>query len=88
MDQIKKALEGKIGQRLADRINQETVVMGAIVAWLVGYFVDSLYITMLIFGASVVAALVACVPPWPMYRKYPVVWLPNRPSNEKAAKSQ
>ncbi|PWN35324.1 microsomal signal peptidase 12 kDa subunit [Meira miltonrushii] len=85
MDAIRQAVEGKIpfqGQRLADRINQEVIVMGAIVAWIIGYFADNLFLCMSVFGFSCFVALVVAVPPWPMYHRNPVIWLPNRPRSE------
>ncbi|UZJ51791.1 hypothetical protein CBS101457_001111 [Exobasidium rhododendri] len=94
MDELRTTLEGKIpfqGQRLADRINQESLVLSAVVAWLAGYFTDSLYLCMLIFGASVAVTLVACVPAWSIYKKHPVIWLPNLPSSveqEESSKGQ
>ncbi|CAD6947044.1 unnamed protein product [Tilletia controversa] len=81
MDQIQKIIDGKIdfqGQRLADRIAQETIALFTLVAVVAGYLTASLETTLLIYALGVVLALTASVPPWPMYNKYPVQWLPNR----------
>ncbi|PWY98435.1 microsomal signal peptidase 12 kDa subunit, partial [Testicularia cyperi] len=65
------------GQRLADRIMQELLVLGAAIAFLVGYFRQDLYLCMLLYGAVFVATALISVPPWPMYNKHHVEWLPN-----------
>ncbi|KAK0547939.1 hypothetical protein OC861_003475 [Tilletia horrida] len=81
METIQKIIDGKIdfqGQRLADRIAQETIALFAVIGFVAGYFTESLQVTLAIYAIGFVLALVASVPPWPMYNKYPTVWLPNR----------
>ncbi|KAL9932291.1 hypothetical protein V8E36_008770 [Tilletia maclaganii] len=88
MEGIQKIIDGKIdfqGQRLADRIGQETIALFAAMGFLAGYSTESLQLTMLIYGAGVVLALIASVPPWPIYNKHPTTWLPNRPKPSTAA---
>ncbi|PWN97889.1 SPC12-domain-containing protein [Tilletiopsis washingtonensis] len=70
------------GQRLADRINQETLVLAAVLAFIAGWALDSQKVLMLVYGAGVALALVACVPPWEMYNRHPTRWLEPRESAE------
>ncbi|KAE8227637.1 hypothetical protein CF326_g7461 [Tilletia indica] len=90
MDQLQKIIDGKVdfqGQRLADRIAQETIALAALIGFLAGYFTHSLQLTLLIYGAGVLIALIAGVPPWPMFNNYPVTWLPNRSASTTTSTS-
>ncbi|PWN21017.1 SPC12-domain-containing protein [Microstroma glucosiphilum] len=84
MEQMKKKLEGKIdfqGQRLADRIGQEMIVMGALLSLLLGFAFDSLSVTMYLYGVIVLVACALVIPPWPFYNQHKTQWLPNRPES-------
>ncbi|PWN31000.1 SPC12-domain-containing protein [Jaminaea rosea] len=85
LDQVKGYFEGKVdfqGQRLADRINQEVLVMGALLALFVGFAFSSLQVMMLIFAAISAVDFVLVVPAWPWYRRHQTKWLPNIPRSD------
>lgn len=53
-------------QRLADRIMQESLILAAVVAFLLGYFTQNMQLCMLTFGVStLVVALVSVPSPLP-----------------------
>ncbi|KAK0527920.1 hypothetical protein OC842_004706 [Tilletia horrida] len=90
MDALQRIIDGKIdfqGQRLADRIGQETIALFAVLGFVAGYATQSLQLLLLVYGAGVVIALTASVPPWPMYNRYPVTWLPSTKQQSQAAVS-
>ncbi|RYG54394.1 hypothetical protein EON66_07200 [archaeon] len=46
-----------------------------VVAFFVGYAMSSFLITFYILAAGVLVAVVACVPPWPQYKRLNIEWL-------------
>ncbi|KDN36421.1 microsomal signal peptidase 12 kDa subunit [Tilletiaria anomala UBC 951] len=87
MDAISKRLEGKIdfrGQRLSDRIQQESLVFAAVAAFIVGWLLQSLALTLYIYTFFFVVTMIICIPPWPMYNRHDTMWLSDGPKgNEK-----
>ncbi|KOS13256.1 microsomal signal peptidase [Malassezia pachydermatis] len=78
------ALEGKIdyrGQALAERLLHRILIVTGILAFLVGYFMQDVSMTMYIYGAGVLLCLLVCLPPWPMYNAHHTIWLPTTPSS-------
>ncbi|KAK9721293.1 hypothetical protein K7432_003520 [Basidiobolus ranarum] len=71
--------EGRIdfsGQKLADQLYQSVLVISAVVAFIAGYLSQSHIIMLEVFGAGILLTLLLVVPPWPMYNKNPLNWLP------------
>ncbi|KIS70666.1 uncharacterized protein UMAG_12166 [Mycosarcoma maydis] len=84
MEAVRKLIDGHIdfqGQRLADRIMQEGLVLGATVAFLLGYLTQNMQLCMLTFAASTLVVALVTVPAWPMYKKHHVKWLPSSSSS-------
>ncbi|KAJ1659574.1 hypothetical protein IWQ61_001371 [Dispira simplex] len=78
MSTITTILEGTIdfrGQVMAETITQVGIISSAILAFAVGYTLQSFEILLLVFGGGVVLTLLAVLPPWPMYNRHPVQWL-------------
>ncbi|CEH13860.1 Signal peptidase subunit [Ceraceosorus bombacis] len=91
LENARIAAEGKIpfqGQRLADRIMQELLVLAAVISFAAGYLLESLSVLMYIYGISTLLAITLVVPAWPMYKKNPVRWLPNLPSDDALRKGE
>ncbi|CAO1635907.1 unnamed protein product [Sympodiomycopsis kandeliae] len=81
MDSLKTIFEGKIdyqGQRLADRINQELLVLGAVVSLILGFIFESMSVLMLSFATFSIIAAALVIPAWPFYNRYETKWLPDR----------
>ncbi|KIY70608.1 microsomal signal peptidase 12 kDa subunit [Cylindrobasidium torrendii FP15055 ss-10] len=81
------ALEAKIdfhGQALVELIAKAWLVVAAVVSFVVGWWFQSLRLTLVAYGASTLILAVVVLPPWPMYNKHPVKWLPvkEKPKNE------
>ncbi|KAK8740275.1 hypothetical protein OTU49_003140 [Cherax quadricarinatus] len=64
------------GQKLAERLFQIIVVAFGAGGWLYGYYVQDFFITVLTLGAGFVLACLVTLPPWPIYRRYPLKWAP------------
>ncbi|MBW0477978.1 hypothetical protein O181_017693 [Austropuccinia psidii MF-1] len=80
VDRLKASLEGKIdfeGQRKVERLNQIILSVTAALAFVVGYLAQSMLLTYGVFGAGFLTALLVIVPPWPVYNRHPVAWLPS-----------
>ncbi|GAB5587585.1 Signal peptidase complex subunit 1 [Umbelopsis nana] len=56
-----------------------------IVGFLYGYAKQSLEATIMIFGVGFVITLLATLPPWPIYNRKPVKWLPVASESEDQA---
>merc|ERR1712119_182801 len=62
------------GQKLAERLFQIIVVTFGAVGWLYGYYVQDFFMTVLTLGAGFVLGCLVTLPPWPIYRRYPLKW--------------
>ncbi|ORY90985.1 microsomal signal peptidase 12kDa subunit [Syncephalastrum racemosum] len=70
------------GQKLADYATHGIMTAASVIAFVAGFATQSLQTTLTIFaGATVLAALVV-LPPWPMYNKHPLPWLPAKTKSE------
>ncbi|KAJ1957582.1 hypothetical protein IWQ62_005056 [Dispira parvispora] len=84
MSTITTLLEGTIdfrGQVMAETVTQVGIISSAILAFAVGYALQSFEILLLVFGGGVVLTLLAVLPPWPMYNRHPVQWLKTTSSS-------
>ncbi|XP_068107976.1 signal peptidase complex subunit 1 [Hyperolius riggenbachi] len=65
------------GQKLAEQIFQGIIIFSAIIGFIYGYIIEqfgwTVYIVIAGFGVSCLLTL----PPWPMYRRNPLKWLPS-----------
>lgn len=79
LEMIRDAFEGQIdfdGQRLAELITTALLGAAGTIAFLVGWFTQDIYKTLWIGLGGTALTFVAVVPPWPIYKKNPVAWLP------------
>ncbi|KAH8105208.1 microsomal signal peptidase subunit [Cristinia sonorae] len=86
---ILEAVEGKIdfeGQKQAEYITRVALIAATILAFAVGFILQSLQVTFVILGVSSLALGLAVIPPWPVYNRHPVAFLPAKV--EKDSKSQ
>ncbi|KAJ1029474.1 hypothetical protein NDA13_002721 [Ustilago tritici] len=89
METIQHWLDGKIdfaGQRLADRLMQESLVAAAVISFILGYFLQNLQLCMLTSLASTLVIALVTVPAWPLYTKHHVEWLPARTQDSDSKK--
>lgn len=79
MTGVQELLEGKIdfiGQQKADNITRFVLIATTIISFVLGFAVSSLRVTLGTFSLSTLILLAVVVPPWGMYNKHPVKWLP------------
>ncbi|KAG9285886.1 hypothetical protein G9A89_013311 [Geosiphon pyriformis] len=70
------------GQKLAEYVYQITVVTFAAIGFGVGFYLQSLEITLQIYAIGVVLSALLVLPPWPFYNSHPVQWLAEKPIEE------
>ncbi|XP_063614312.1 signal peptidase complex subunit 1-like [Penaeus indicus] len=75
------------GQKLAERLFQIIVVAFGAVGWLWGYYVQDFHMTVLTLGAGFILACLVTLPPWPIYRRYPLKWAPAQDAPSAASTS-
>jgi len=81
MDALAQLFEGKIdfqGQKLADRISKAIAVVTTALAFLVGFFAQSIVLTCEIFAVGTLLIFLVVVPPWSFFNQHPVQWLPAK----------
>ncbi|KAI8061651.1 hypothetical protein BC940DRAFT_310056 [Gongronella butleri] len=74
LDQLQCTIDFQ-GQRLNEQILQAVLVLSSILAFVVGYVKESMFLTLVISGGGFVLAALLVLPPWPMYRKHPLKWV-------------
>ncbi|KAI9068946.1 microsomal signal peptidase subunit [Trametes sanguinea] len=78
---VQNLLEGKIdfeGQKLVERISRDTLIAATVVSFIAGFATQSLRVTFGLFALFVIVLSAAVIPPWPMYNRHPVKWLPAK----------
>ncbi|KAI1793793.1 microsomal signal peptidase subunit [Ganoderma leucocontextum] len=78
-DILQRYLEGKIdfeGQGLVEQIARNALIVATLVSFMTGFAFQSLQVLFGVFIVFVVGLCLAVIPPWPMYRRHPVKWLP------------
>ncbi|CAO3588808.1 unnamed protein product [Absidia cylindrospora] len=63
------------GQRLAENLTYYILISAFLIGFITGYALESMQLTLAIFGIGFVAACLFAIPPWPMYRRHPVPWI-------------
>ncbi|EED18456.1 microsomal signal peptidase Spc12, putative [Talaromyces stipitatus ATCC 10500] len=85
---IQNALEGQIdfhGQQLAETLSTILLVISGIVAFIVGYIQQDIYLTLWIGLAGTAITGFVVIPPWPFYNRHPEKWLDSTGSNTNSA---
>jgi len=76
---VQELLEGKIdfdGQAMVDLVSRVTLGAATILAFGMGFALQDLRVTFGIIGVVTLALALVLLPPWPMFNKHPVKWLP------------
>ncbi|KAJ7863265.1 microsomal signal peptidase subunit [Mycena leptocephala] len=74
--------EGKIdfvGQQQVERISRVWLIGSAIISFILGFALQSMQLTLGVFGLSTLMLALVVLPPWPMFNRHPTQWLPVRP---------
>ncbi|XP_038628709.1 signal peptidase complex subunit 1-like [Tachyglossus aculeatus] len=75
------------GQKLAEQIFQGIILTSAVIGFIYGYLIEDFGWTVSIVMAGFVVSCVLTLPPWPMYRRHPLKWLPVQDSGYEDKKS-
>jgi len=81
ISQLQDLFEGQIdfdGQRLAERISTAILTLSSIVALIIGFVQQDIYLTLWVGLAGTALAMLLVVPPWPVYNQNPQSWLGSK----------
>ncbi|XP_004615233.3 signal peptidase complex subunit 1 [Sorex araneus] len=68
------------GQKLAEQMFQGIILFSAIVGFIYGYVAEQFGWTVYIVMAGFAFSCLLTLPPWPIYRRHPLKWLPVQDS--------
>jgi len=83
LEQASVIYEGEIdfkGQALAEFLNYALLSLFGVIAFLVGFITQDIYQTLYIGLGGTALAFVVISPPWPLFNKHPVSFLPSSKS--------
>ncbi|XP_042307935.1 signal peptidase complex subunit 1 [Sceloporus undulatus] len=64
------------GQKLAEQIFQGIILFSAVIGFICGYITEQFGWTVYIVMAGFALSCLLTLPPWPIYRRNPLKWLP------------
>lgn len=68
------------GQKLAEQMFQGIILVSAVVGFAYGYVAEQFGWTVYIVMAGFAFSCLLTLPPWPIYRRHPLKWLPVQDS--------
>ncbi|XP_075403617.1 signal peptidase complex subunit 1 [Tenrec ecaudatus] len=74
------------GQKLAEQMFQGIILFSAIVGFVYGYVAEQFGWTVYIVMAGFAFSCLLTLPPWPIYRRHPLKWLPVQDSGTEDKK--
>ncbi|KAI5174462.1 Signal Peptidase Complex Subunit 1 [Manis pentadactyla] len=74
------------GQKLAEQMFQGIILFSAIVGFIYGYVTEQFGWTVYIVMAGFAFSCLLTLPPWPIYRRHPLKWLPVQDSGTEDKK--
>ncbi|XP_036390273.1 signal peptidase complex subunit 1-like [Megalops cyprinoides] len=69
------------GQKLAEQIFQGIILVSAVIGFVYGMMIEQFGWTVYIMLAGFTVSCVLTLPPWPIYRRHPLVWQPALPES-------
>jgi len=72
-------MEGKIdfgGQKSVESISRIVITASMVVSFIVGFALQDMRLTFAILAVSTLALSLVVLPPWPMFNRHAVKWLP------------
>ncbi|XP_006981572.1 signal peptidase complex subunit 1 [Peromyscus maniculatus bairdii] len=75
------------GQKLAEQMFQGIILSSAVVGFIYGYVAEQFGWTVYIVMAGFAFSCLLTLPPWPIYRRHPLKWLPVQDSGPEDKKS-
>ncbi|XP_054451249.1 signal peptidase complex subunit 1 [Pteronotus mesoamericanus] len=74
------------GQKLAEQMFQGIILFSAIIGFIYGYVAEQFGWTVYIVMAGFAFSCLLTLPPWPIYRRHPLKWLPVQDSSTEDKK--
>uniref|UniRef100_A0A8C8YP73 Signal peptidase complex subunit 1 n=1 Tax=Prolemur simus TaxID=1328070 RepID=A0A8C8YP73_PROSS len=74
------------GQKLAEQMFQGIILFSAIIGFIYGYVAEQFGWTVYIVMAGFAFSCLLTLPPWPIYRRHPLKWLPVQDSGTEDKK--
>ncbi|XP_059135650.1 signal peptidase complex subunit 1-like [Peromyscus eremicus] len=75
------------GQKLAEQMFQGIILSSAVVGFIYRYVAEQFGWTVYIVMAGFAFSCLLTLPPWPIYRRHPLKWLPVQDSGPEHKKS-
>ncbi|XP_072506042.1 signal peptidase complex subunit 1 isoform X2 [Notamacropus eugenii] len=75
------------GQKLAEQMFQGIILFSAVVGFIYGYVAEQFGWTVYIVMAGFAFSCLLTLPPWPIYRRHPLKWLPVQDSGSEDKKA-
>ncbi|KAG1657565.1 hypothetical protein FOA52_006765 [Chlamydomonas sp. UWO 241] len=76
------------GQKTAEQLMTQVLTAFGVLAFVAGYVTSDFMLMVKIMGGALAVNAVAVLPPWPMYRRHPLKWLPPLYPSRPADKSK
>ncbi|XP_029455304.1 signal peptidase complex subunit 1 [Rhinatrema bivittatum] len=76
------------GQKLAEQIFQGIILVSAVIGFIYGFIIEQFGWTVYIVMAGFALSCLLTLPPWPLYRRHPLKWLPVQDSGVGDDKKQ
>ncbi|XP_075689916.1 signal peptidase complex subunit 1 [Rhinoderma darwinii] len=76
------------GQKLAEQIFQGIILFSAVIGFFYGYLIEQFGWTVYVVIAGFAVSCLLTLPPWPMYRRHPLKWLPAQDSPTEDKRQQ
>ncbi|KAF9267064.1 microsomal signal peptidase subunit [Marasmius fiardii PR-910] len=64
------------GQKQVEEISRIWLISSTAIAFIAGFASQNIRVTFGFLGVSVVLLFLVVIPPWPMFNRHPVSWLP------------
>ncbi|XP_007500545.1 signal peptidase complex subunit 1 isoform X2 [Monodelphis domestica] len=74
------------GQKLAEQMFQGIILFSAVIGFIYGYVAEQFGWTVYIVMAGFAFSCLLTLPPWPIYRRHPLKWLPVQDSGSEDKK--
>lgn len=71
-----------VGQQKAERIFQVVLTVHGVLGFIAGYLTQQISVTMYCIGFGFLLSCLIVLPPWGIYRRNPLNWQPNVPSDK------
>ncbi|KAG7085502.1 hypothetical protein E1B28_003064 [Marasmius oreades] len=72
------------GQKQVDEISRIWLISSTVISFVAGFASQNIRVTFGFLGISTLLLFAVVIPPWPMFNKHPVTWLPSVGEKKKS----